>query len=97
MIKEINTKLNSFEIFTIFKDDNNSFILDSAMDKQKLGRYSFIGSNPFKILKYKNTKENPLDDLQSELNKYKVENNTDLPFIGGAVGYLSYDLGNFIE
>ena len=35
MIKEINTKLNSFEIFTIFKDDNNSFILDSAMDKQK--------------------------------------------------------------
>ena len=97
MIKEINTKLNSFEIFTIFKDDNNSFILDSAMDKQKLGRYSFIGSNPFKILKYKNTKENPLDDLQSELNKYKVENNTDLPFIGGAVGYLSYDLGNYIE
>lgn len=97
MIKEINTKLNSFEIFTIFKDDKNSFILDSAMDKQKLGRYSFISSNPFKILKYKNTKENPLDNLQSELNKYKVENNTHLPFIGGAVGYLSYDLGNYIE
>ena len=97
MIKEINTKLNSFEIFTIFKDDKNSFILDSAMDKQKLGRYSFISSNPFKILKYKNTKENPLDNLQRELNKYKVENNTHLPFIGGAVGYLSYDLGNYIE
>ncbi|WP_296644765.1 aminodeoxychorismate synthase component I [Romboutsia sp. 13368] len=97
MIKEINTKLNSFELFTIFKDDENSFILDSAMDKQKLGRYSFISSNPFKILKYKNTKENPLDYLQNELNKYKVENNTHLPFIGGAVGYLSYDLGNYIE
>ena len=26
-----------------------------------------------------------------------VENKTHLPFIGGAVGYLSYDLGNYIE
>lgn len=97
MIKEINTKLSAFEIFTIFKDEKDSFILDSAMDKNKLGRYSFISSNPFKTLKYKNSKENPLDFLQDELNKYKVENNTDLPFIGGAVGYLSYDLGNYIE
>lgn len=97
MIKEINTKLNAFEIFTIFKDEKDSFILDSAMDKNKLGRYSFISSNPFKTLKYKNSKENPLDVLQSELNKYKVKNNTDLPFIGGAVGYLSYNLGKYIE
>ena len=97
MIKEINTKLNAFEIFTIFKDEKDSFILDSAMDKNKLGRYSFISSNPFKTLKYKNSKENPLDSLQSELNKYKVENNTELPFIGGAVGYLSYNLGKYIE
>ncbi|WP_018591285.1 aminodeoxychorismate synthase component I [Terrisporobacter glycolicus] len=97
MIKEINTKLSAFEIFTIFKDEKDSFILDSAMDKNKLGRYSFISSNPFKTLKYKNSKENPLDFLQEELNKYKVENNTELPFVGGAVGYLSYDLGNYIE
>ena len=97
MIREINTKLNSFEIFTIFKDEKNSFILDSSMDEKKLGRYSFISSNPFKVLKYKNTFENPLDNLQNELNKYKVKNNTHLPFIGGAVGYLSYDLKNYIE
>ena len=97
MIREINTKLGSFEIFTIFKDEENSFILDSAMDPKKLGRYSFISSNPFKVIKYKNTLNNPLDNLQEELNKYKVENNTSLPFIGGAVGYLSYDLGNYTE
>ncbi len=97
MIKEISTKLNSFELFTIFRNDKNSFILDSAMDREKLGRYSFISSNPFKVLKYKNTDQNPLDYLQEELNKYKGSNNTKLPFIGGAVGYLSYDLGNYIE
>ena len=97
MIKEINTKLNSFELFTIFRNDKDSFILDSSMDKEKLGRYSFISSNPFKVLKYRDADENPLDYLQEELNKYKCINNTQLPFIGGAVGYLSYDLGNYIE
>ena len=97
MIKEIKTKLSSFEIFTIFRNEENSFILDSAMDEKKLGRFSFISSNPFKVLKYKNTLNNPLDNLQEELKKYKVENKTHLPFIGGAVGYLSYDLGNYIE
>lgn len=97
MIKEINTNLNSFEIFTIFKEEKDSFILDSAMDPEKLGRYSFIGSSPFKVLKYKDSENNPLDNLKMELDKYKVENNTHLPFVGGAVGYLSYDLGNYIE
>ncbi|RDY24639.1 aminodeoxychorismate synthase component I [Romboutsia maritimum] len=97
MIKEINTKLNSFEIYTIFKDEENSFILDSAMDKEKLGRYSFISSKPFKVIKYKDTEINPLDNLKNELDKYKIKNNTQLPFIGGAVGYLSYDLGNYLE
>lgn len=97
MIKEINTRLNAFEIFTIFRDEKDSFILDSSMDKEKLGRYSFISSNPFKTLKYKNSSENPLDSLREELNKYKTVNNTHLPFAGGAVGYLSYDIGNYIE
>ena len=31
MLREINTKLNAFEIYTIFKNENDSFILDSAM------------------------------------------------------------------
>lgn len=97
MVKEILTNLNAFEIYSLFKDEANSFILDSGMDEKKLGRYSFIGSRPFEIIKCKNTNENPLDKLKSKMEKYKIENNTKLPFIGGAVGYLSYDLGNYIE
>lgn len=97
MIKEIATNLNAFEIYTVFKDDSHSFILDSAMDSNRLGRYSFISSNPFKILKYKDAKDDPFEDLKVELNKYKKENNTHLPFVGGAVGYLSYDLCHYVE
>jgi para-aminobenzoate synthetase component I len=97
MIVNLNTKLNSFELFTIFRNDDHSFMLDSAMGENNLGRYSFISSSPFKILKYKNSNENPLNSLKEELSKYNVINNSHLPFIGGAVGYLSYDLGNYME
>ena len=97
MIKEIITNLNAFEIYSLFKDEENSFILDSGMDEKKLGRYSFISSRPFEVIKCKNTEENPLEILREKLNTYKVENNTELPFIGGAVGYISYELGNYME
>ncbi len=97
MIQEIKTKLNSFEIFTIFKEDEYSFILDSGMDKNRLGRYSFISANPFKVLKYKDESKNPFEELRRELKKYKGVNKTNIPFIGGAVGYLSYDLCHYIE
>lgn len=97
MLKEIYTDLNAFEIYTLFKDEKDSFILDSGMDEKKLGRYSFISSRPFDFIKLKNCKVNPLDKLKEKLDRYKVENNTEIPFIGGAVGYLSYDIGNYIE
>ncbi|GAB6100198.1 aminodeoxychorismate synthase component I [Halanaerocella petrolearia] len=97
MIEELTTSLTSFELYTIFKDDDHSFILDSAMDAEKLGRYSFISANPFKILKYDKQIADPLEELREELKSYKVENNTELPFIGGAVGYLAYDLSAQIE
>ena len=97
MIKEITTDLTSFEIYSLFKDEKNSFILDSSMDEKKLGRYSFISSRPFEIIKCKDTKENPLEVLEEKMKFYKTSNNTKLPFIGGAVGYISYDLGNYIE
>ncbi|MCK8815808.1 aminodeoxychorismate synthase component I [Natroniella sulfidigena] len=97
MITEIKTDLDVFEIYTLFKDDDHSFILDSSLHENRLGRYSFISANPFKILKYKDSDLNPLDELRKELANYEVENETHLPFVGGAVGYLSYDLCHYIE
>lgn len=97
MIKELNTELSAFEIYTIFKGQEYSFILDSAMGEKRLGRYSFISADPFKILKFKGSLKDPLEELREELKKYKVKNKTHLPFIGGAVGYLSYDLVHYIE
>ncbi|RKD21564.1 aminodeoxychorismate synthase, subunit I [Caminicella sporogenes DSM 14501] len=110
LIKEIKTELNSFDIYSIFKDKSYSFFLDSGMDYEKLGQYSFIGFDPFLVFKSKsddiqiikkdktiNIKGNPLDKLKELLAEYKIDYNTDLPFVGGAVGYFSYDLCHHIE
>lgn len=110
LIRKIDTKLNSFEIYSIFKDEDYSFFLDSGMDKEKLGRYSFIGFDPFLIFKSKGqnisitTKEevktyigDPFESLKEIISKYKMDYETDLQFIGGAVGYFAYDLCHQIE
>jgi len=89
-------KIEPFRIFQALTRQKNCFFLDSSLNKNCLGRYSFLGANPFHILKTKN--ENPFPKLRSLLDKYKIgapENN--LPFPGGAVGYLSYDLGLMLE
>jgi para-aminobenzoate synthetase component 1 len=111
LIQEIDTDLSPPDAFEIFKDRRHSFFLDSGMDPHKLGRYSFIGSQPFLVMKSrgdsitfsgsykkKKMKGNPFDILAILLKMYSMEKGASpVPFTGGAVGYLSYDLRHFIE
>lgn len=111
LVEEISTPLTSPQIFSLFKDHPYSFFLDSGMDPARLGRYSFIGSKPFLILKSRGNeilllkeggKEvrygNPFDVVGELLSTYALDScPLDIPFAGGAVGYFSYDLCHFIE
>lgn len=110
LIEEIKTGLNSFEIYCLFKDYPYSFFLDSGMDHEGLGKYSFIGFDPFIVFKSKNEdidiiekrevksfKGNPFVELKELLSKYNMNYKSELPFVGGAVGYFSYDLCHQIE
>ncbi len=111
LVVEIPHPPTASQAFELFKDRPFSFFLDSGMDPQRLGRYSFMGSDPFLIMRSRGrditlirpdgettVSGNPFDVLGELLQKYKLEGNpTALPFVGGAVGYLSYDLGHFIE
>jgi len=88
-----------------------SFFLDSGMDPAKLGRYSFMGSDPFLVLRSRGDKVtlirdgveevkqgNPFDVLGELLEAYTLDGGmAEVPFLGGAVGYFSYDLCHFIE
>ena len=110
IVEKIDTKLNSFQLYTIFKDHPYSFFLDSGMDHEKLGKYSFIGFDPLLVFKSKDDKiditegektntfyGNPLDKLKEIFSQYQMDYQTEFPFVGGFVGYLSYDLCHHIE
>jgi len=71
----------------------NSFLLESVEGGERLARYSFIGTNPRKIITtMPQDNADPLPLIAAELEKYHVVPVTGLPkFCGGAVGYLSYE------
>lgn len=105
IIREIKTSLSAFDLYSLFKSEDVIF-LDSAKDPERLGRYSFIGLNPFKKVTYSNGVVNedgtisngdPFVLLNRIMNRYKVKNPTQLPFVGGCMGYMSYDLGRDLE
>jgi para-aminobenzoate synthetase component 1 len=87
------------------------FFLDSVGGAPRLGRFSFLGCEPYMVLRSRGrTAEliemgsrrtitgHPLDILQELLDRNAVVSDAyPVPFVGGAVGYLGYDLGRHIE
>jgi anthranilate synthase component 1 len=76
----------------------NSFLLESVEGGQRLARYSFIGTEPYRELTLcGKDKVDLLNLIAGELQKYKVASIEGLPrFCGGAVGYLGYEtVGRF--
>ena len=108
--EEIHTELDAFEIYKLFYKKDYSFILDSNTNDNKLGRYSFIGLEPFIRIESKKGKikiqqnktetiitEDPFKILKELLDKYKIKNSSRFPLIGGAVGFFAYDLCHHLE
>ncbi|PTQ81118.1 aminodeoxychorismate synthase subunit I [Trichococcus patagoniensis] len=96
VIKEIATSLSSFELFSLFRDRKHCFFLDSGMDPEKLGRYSFIGFDPEMTLTAK-AGVDAFAELKALLEEYQLDYACELPFIGGAVGYFGYELRHQVE
>lgn len=112
LIEEIDTELSPIDVFELlFEGKYFCFFLDSGMDPEKLGRYSFMGSNPFLVLSSRGSDitvtrgtekssltGNPFDVVNSTLEVYHLDcPSPPVPFLGGGVGYFSYDLCHFIE
>ncbi|OGO32225.1 MAG: aminodeoxychorismate synthase, component I [Chloroflexi bacterium RBG_16_56_11] len=111
LVEEIKTPFTASQCFEAFARRPFSFFLDSGMDPRKLGRYSFMGSDPFLVLRSRGDcisiirdkveevrRGNPFDVLGGLLEMYALDNTgAPVPFVGGAVGYFSYDLCHFIE
>jgi anthranilate synthase component 1 len=75
-----------------------AFLLESA-DQGRVGRYSFIGFKPRKIVRWSlGDPGDPYALAATELARYRVAELPDLaPFAGGAVGMFAYDLVRTVE
>jgi para-aminobenzoate synthetase component 1 len=111
LIEEIDLPADAPEVFSLFADEPFSYFLDSGMDPEKLGRFSFMGSGPFLVFKVRGdevtltssggataSRCDPLEALRTVLQTYILDTaDSPVPFVGGAVGFLGYDLGRHIE
>lgn len=88
------------------------FLLESVEKGQSLGRYSFIGFEPYLLFSAQDNKVNitengqkvefmcqdPLQELEKIFQRHKSVKVPGLPsFTGGAVGYLGYDMVRYFE
>ncbi len=110
-IREFERETSLLKFFSFTQAYPKNFFLDSSHTKSPVGRYSFIGYDPFLTIESKgrniviqdrkgtkNIIGNPFDELRTLLEKFHVEDNqTHVPFTCGAVGYFGYDLCHFIE
>lgn len=97
ILRSYKLRLEPFQIFEVLSKQKYCFFLDSSLNSNySLGRYSFLGIDPFFILKTKG--QDSFGKIREILNRYTIRvSNNHIPFLGGAVGYLAYDLGLVLE
>lgn len=78
-----------------------SFLFESTIGGENLGRYSFIGSGPRKLIVTGNGHGpdcDPLEVLEKELAGFRQVQLPAIPALsGGAIGYIGYDCVRYFE
>lgn len=81
----------------LFDENEAAFLLESVEGGEQVSRYSFIGVQPRQIIKPYNSHD-VLETIKQDIARYKPVALPGLPrFVGGAVGYISYDYIRKIE
>jgi len=79
---------------------DHSFLLESVEGGEHLARYSFIGTEPYRILRTgAGAPEcDPLIAVEEELSRYRPVRVDGLPrFHGGALGFMAYEVARYFE
>ncbi|WP_160692374.1 aminodeoxychorismate synthase component I [Clostridium sp. C2-6-12] len=106
-IKELNTYYDPFHTYKLFKNELDTIFLDSSKEDKLLSKYSFIGLKPYKKFISKGRSVvidneihegvDPFEKLEELLEEYKIDFKSHMPFLSGAIGYFSYDIGRILE
>ena len=81
------------------KDRSHAFLLESIEGGERIARYSFLGGDPFQVLRYRNGQPaHFIENVRETMDRFKSVKIPNLPpFTGGAVGYFGYDMVRTIE
>lgn len=85
--------LTGHDLVDIFCRRSFGFALDSTLSLEGLGNWSFFGSDPFRVI----DGSEGMEHFSQVMREYKTAQTSDIPFTGGAVGFLSYDYGRQLE
>ena len=105
--EEFNYYKNTNEIFDLIKNEEWPVFLFSNNNIFSEQRYDIISANPTKkVITYQNAtivedlkskqvfRDDPISILKDVMKDDLSDDDSELPFSGGAIGYFSYDLGN---
>jgi anthranilate synthase component 1 len=85
--------------FQKLRKSGGSFLLESVEGGEHIGRYSFLGTRPRKVIRAEaGATGDPLRSVEEEMAKFTPVSVPDLPrFTGGAVGFVGYEYIHHIE
>jgi anthranilate synthase component 1 len=85
--------------FLKLRGDGPAFLLESAEQGRRFGRYSFIGHHPREVIRWSLGDDgDPYALAADAVGRYRQAPTPDLaPFAGGAVGFFGYDLVRTVE
>lgn len=98
-IDDCETPVSAFLKLRAGGDLQPAFLLESAEQGQRVGRYSFIGVRPKQVVRWSLGDEgDPYALAAEEVGRYRQAPLDGLPpFSGGAVGFFGYDLVRTVE
>lgn len=111
LLREIILASSAEEVYALFAREQDSVFLDSAIDVEGTGRYSFIARDPFLVFTSKGQivslrdaegtstqVGSPFAILKDLLYKYSTDKVSQFPpLTGGVIGYFGYDMGYLLE
>src|ERR1700736_3017086 len=79
-------------------ENSDAFLFETVERGENLGRYSFVGFDPRRSLRFDRNTPDPAGLLKEELRPLRVYNEENLPpFFGGAVGFFGHGVAGWTE